>query len=151
MNRRIAGRIAKKSGEVFENILKSTAYRQGFYPIQIPTGCKTIGPGKIIRVRTAFDFIFVKKDLTLFIDAKSVKAKAYSTSMITPHQVVELKECEQAGFTSGYIVYFQTSDQVVFFSASQLKAQFFKTSLKPEDGVILGRLTSFDLNLLKTP
>lgn len=148
IRRVLAGKKSKLNGQMFENLLESSAYRQGWEVIKIPDGCRQIGQGKMIRISSPFDFVMVKKGHCLFIDAKSCIAKSFGNSMITPHQVLKLSRVQACGFLSGYICNFSSLNKVVFFPASQLYGLKHMESLKPEMGVMIGDRENINLNLL---
>jgi len=139
LKRRIGGKRAKSHGDEFEAIVKSAGALDGFHVIRMPDGCKVIGPNKLMRVRTPFDFIFVKsRKETFFADTKTTEGKSFSHSQITPHQLDELLKIELNGGIAGYIVYFRETNEIVWFSSSKLNSISRGESLKPEEGVLLG-------------
>jgi len=143
----IAGKKAKYSGIRFEEFLKSCAYKQKWEVIQIPSGCRSLGRNKLIRVATPFDFVFAKQGKCLFIDAKSTTAKSFSKSMITPHQALSLSMVEKQGFYAGYIVNFSNLNKIVFFSARHLLETRINESLCYKQGVIIGDSKRIDLDM----
>lgn len=147
-NRIIAGRIAKRRGSAFEDMLMTVGYRTGWEVLRIEDGCKKGFMGRSIPVSQLFDFIAVKTNQCLFFDAKSTSDKYFAYSEIDRLQLINLLKTESQGFTSGYIVYFILSDSVVFFSAKQLSLIKSKQSIKPEEGIHLGGLIIHDLSLL---
>jgi penicillin-binding protein-related factor A (putative recombinase) len=138
IKRVISGRQAKRRGDNFESILYSSADMLRWKVIKIPMGAKMLGPFKMIRVATPFDFVFLKKGRAIFADAKTTKGKTFSHSMITHHQMVHLIECEREDFKAGYIVNFTEIKKTVFFTATQLINTKKGESLKPEDGILIG-------------
>lgn len=151
IKRIIAGRQAKRRGESFENLLHGEAYRKGWQVIKIPDGCKQVSAAKTIRVRTPFDFIFVKENKALFIDAKTTKAKSYSTSQLTPHQIKTLSDLDANGFIAGYIINFTELNITAFFSGYDLHWLLKQsTSFTPQDGVIIGTNSIIDLEIIFT-
>lgn len=142
------GKKAQAIGAMWENIFHSAAQRQGFTCIRIENGCKNAG-GTLIRVAQKFDFILsLKGHKACFLDTKTVKASNYSASMITSHQIDSLAKLEQDGHLAGYLVLFQKSNQVVWYSASQLKNLQARESLTPSDGKVLGKESDFSLKLI---
>ncbi len=141
-----AGYKAKANGQIFEAFVKSCAQKQGFKVTQIPLGAKQIGGGKLIRVRTDFDFILWKNGFAVALDAKSTTHENFATDSLTSHQVLSLKEIEDQGFIAGYLVYFSELERVVFYSATQLSQMRFRQSLKPENGIQCGRINKMDFS-----
>lgn len=150
IRKKIAGIKAKRSGQSFENTLLHTARAQQIFAYQIPMGCKPIGADhfgrlKYVPVRTACDFALVHNGKTVFLDTKTVKKNTFSFSEITHHQLDFLKQFEAHGLRAGYLIHFQTSNQVCFFSAKTLANLLPRESLSPESGLCLGSLFSFRL------
>lgn len=142
ISRRIAnkmrGHLSQRRGEAFENLLRGECRRTKWTVVFFPPGIKNISTTRFIRVKTPLDFIFVKGPKVVFIDAKTTKAKTYSFSKLTPHQIEMLIEIENHGHEAGYCVNFTELNITVFFRASMLVALKGRTSLKPDDGIVLG-------------
>ena len=81
----------------------------------------------------------------IFCDAKTTKTKKYNFSAITPHQAYYLKEIEAQGYKSGYIVNFSELGQTVFFSGTQISNLKARTSLSPDEGILLGNNSVINL------
>lgn len=149
LRRRIAGKQAKSHGEEFENILKANAYVAGFEVLRIPDGCRQVGHNKLIRVRSPFDFVFIKsKTEIVFIDAKSTNNKTFSKSAISEDQLHNLSAIEKKGHIAGYIIYFRSTNQIIFFSVAKLKQLAPRQSLQAVDGTYLGNRFRIDLGLI---
>ena len=144
----IKGRVNKKKGEIFERILHLQAYKNHWVVVPIPSGCKQISATKIIRVKTPFDFFFVKKGKAAFIDAKLTKSKSFSFADLTQHQVLVLKKIEDENFKAGYIINFETLNKTAFFSGNLLYKLNRNSSLKPEDGVIIGDNSNINIDTI---
>lgn len=149
--RRIAGKKAQSIGKLWENILFSTAFRQGMLPIRINDGSKTVH-GRLIRVKNPFDFILIGPNAQIcLLDTKTSKADRYTYSMLTGHQVGILAQSEAMGIKAGYLVLFQGCNKVVFFKASVLKNLQSRESLGVDDGQCLGQESNFNLKLIFEP
>lgn len=142
-SRRVTGRVSQKKGQVFEAMVFSCAQRLGFHPIKIPLGARQLPGNRLIRVKTDFDLILVSEKV-IFLDLKCTKAQSFPLSCATPHQIDSLAECERRGHKAGYLVNFETTNQIVFFS-SLLFRLAVRGSLKPEHGILIGSEGSFDL------
>lgn len=140
-NRVKAGKLANRKGLRFEQFLINSARICGFKPIPIPDGCETVrdrsGRLKLLRVQTPFDFILIGQNQSIFIDTKITQGKTFPHSAIKHHQLRYLEDCSEAG-PSGYLVYFESTNEVVFFSSQKLASCTKGHSLKPLDGLILG-------------
>lgn len=130
---------------MFENIVYSTAWRQTFHPCRIPDGCKQLSNTKLIRVKSPFDFILAAPNgRCIFIDCKTTKAKKFNFSSIVEHQIDMLFGFEKCGHKAGYLIHFQETNDVVFFSASQFISNK-RGSLGPMDGLVIGKEMDFNL------
>lgn len=146
-SRRRAGHIAKDKGQFFESILATHACHDGFVPLRIPDGCRQVRGPKglaLIRVKSPFDFVLVGSPNDIFLDAKATESNTFSYSKINQDQVAKLRECERFQ-PAGYVIWFESIDQVAFFSASKMSKIAKRQSVRPIDGLILGPLKSFRL------
>jgi hypothetical protein len=145
LKRMIAGKVAKRLGDQFETLLQNVAVSEGLESVRIPDGCKQLGKNKIKRVKTPFDFVFVKSQTeVIFADAKTSNGQTFAFSELTPHQVEALVNLSKKGVFAGYIVYFRGIDKIVWFEALKLSALNPRESLKPTDGVLLGSRFNFN-------
>lgn len=147
-SRSIGNKKAKHNGDLFEVQLARQARAHGWKYIKIPMGAKMVGPNKIIRVRTPFDFVFVKKGKAIFADAKSFNKKTITYSDLTHHQVQELMDMEDQDHKAGYIVHFRPAKQIVFFPASMLIALKSRTSYDHTEGFLMGNLDLINFDCL---
>lgn len=150
VNKRVTGgKVAKRRGDEFEDMLKLSAQREGFHVTRMPNGCETKGYNKIMRVKTPYDFIFIKsRTETFFADAKATAGRTFSHSKIVPHQLEELLKIEQKGGVAGYIVFFRQTSEIVWFSASTLNSISARESLTTSKGVLLGTLFNLRFGVL---
>jgi penicillin-binding protein-related factor A (putative recombinase) len=146
MDKRSAGLRAKRTGDYFENLLMFFAGRAGFNFIKIPSGCKTVGGTKLIRVKSPFDFILSSKELTIFCDAKTTEANSFSFSQIDQDQVRNLALVKNDFSLSGYIIAF--GDEVEFFSVEQLKDVKPGKGLKRGSGIYMGAKQGIEFSKL---
>lgn len=146
IRRVISGRQAKQRGQAFEAIITKEAYRTGWVTIDIPDGCRQVSHSKLIRVKSPFDFVFVRKQKAIFCDVKTTKQKSFAFSKLTDHQIKLLKEIQLEGFVSGYIVNFTEINNTVFFNGFQISDQGMNGSLKPDDGILIGENYIINLN-----
>ena len=104
--------------------------------------------GGFKSVRAPYDALLAFQGRTAAIDAKSFDKHTMHFSDLTEHQVIALEYLWQFGVPAGYVVWFRTINQVVFFGALMLKDMKAKDSLISEDGIILGDIDSMDLRLI---
>lgn len=143
--RSIRGKKAQRSGASFEMTILGSAYQKGLGALRIPDGCKQLTGGRIIRVKSPFDFVIFDGPLMLFCDAKSVSSTNFNKSMVNEDQVRELLKFEKQGHAAGYIVYYKARNEVYFYTATQLASLKERESLKPNEGLPLGSLFEIDL------
>lgn len=134
---------AKKHGDYFENLLMFFATHSGFRFLKIPSGCKYLPTGKMVSVKTPFDFIIANDIHTVFIDAKSTEKDRFYYSDIDQDQVRCLDKVKNKNNFAGYIINF--SGTVSFVSVEILKHVMPGTGITKEDGIILGDTKKFDL------
>jgi penicillin-binding protein-related factor A (putative recombinase) len=146
--RRARGKASKTEGRLFENQLQTNASRLSWQCVRLPEGGRFLSNTKFIKVKSPFDFILSKAGCTVAVDTKSTKSSTFSYSELNTNQVTQLHNLWTGGTQSGYIVNFRTSNQVVFFNAQTLKRTLPGTSLKPEDGLLLGTSDDFNLDFL---
>jgi len=144
----ISGRKSKANGDRFEYELYKAALEQGFAAIKIPSGCRSLGVNKLIRVQTPFDFIFTKDSKVIVADAKTTSANTFSKSQITLHQLHALLDQERHGIMAGYIVKFQRTERVIFYNASQLHTVNQGEGLNQNEGVDIGSVKKLNLGLI---
>ena len=138
---------AKKHGDYFENLLMFFSHRSGFKFIKIPNGCKYLPNGRIVPIKSPFDFILSSDSMTLFIDAKSVEGESFSFSQINQDQVRCLDMVKNKNNKAGYII--DLNKEVIFADIDLLKSIKPGQSIKKEDGVYLGTTKEFSLEKLK--
>lgn len=145
-----SGHQARQWGQYFENIVQSHAARQNTTLIRIPDGCRVIRNGtftKLMRVTTPFDFVLMSKNNVVVFDAKTVDASSFPHSAITPHQLNSLIKCTRDAL-AGYLVWFREPDLVSFITAKRLAESRPRTSMIPDDGLVLGNCRTMDLTKL---
>jgi recombination protein U len=142
----IRGKKAKHNGSAFENLILASCERSGIVVTQIPSGCRWVSGQRAIPVKTDFDFIIWYNGQAIAFDAKTTNAKNFGASSIEFHQVKKLhKIMQMTGNLTGYLVYFQTDNKVIFFDALKLNETKKGSSLKVDDGLLLGELSKMDL------
>lgn len=141
--------MARARGAQSENFFQAVCKAQGISCVRIPDGCKMI-KGTAIRVRTPFDYIVGHQDKVAFIDVKTIMEERFSYSKITQHQVQSLSVLGRHA-RSGYVVFFRTSGEFVFFTWVQLASLQRGESLKPADGVSLGNKVKQDFARIFLP
>lgn len=145
--RRLAGLTAKRNGQNFENIFHAACYRQGMAVTRIPDGCRQVGPTKLLRVKTPFDWVVSYKDHTALIDTKTINAGTVGNASVVEHQVIDMLRHEIQGTKAGYVIWLRKLERVLFIPASILhKALGIRGSIAPTvDGAVdLGSIQDLD-------
>src|ERR1700677_1848263 len=114
------GANAKAFGSLFEKLFLTTCRGNGIAVTKIPDGCKQVGRGGVIRVRTPWDWILTYNSRTAFIDTKTTHDAQFACSAIVEHQVLELSSHERAGALAGYVIWLRQTNRVFFMPASRL-------------------------------
>lgn len=141
----------QSNGKGFEDIFEKSARRQGWAVIRIPNGCKNGWKGKLIRVKSPFDFLLAKRGCgNLCIDTKTLFEETFKFSEIREHQVDALLAMEIEGVPAGYLVWFRPINRIIFFHASVLARAQPNTSLKPADGIDIGDAWSMKISNILT-
>lgn len=142
--RSLAGLKSKKHGDFFENLLMFFAHHSNFTFIKLPSGCKYLPTGKMVAVKSPFDFILTNNEHTLFIDAKMVSRDHFYYSDIDQDQVRCLTKVKNKNNYSGYIIDF--NGEVSFVPVEKLREVKPGTGITKDDGVYLGTIKQFDIS-----
>lgn len=137
------GSRAKKMGNAFEDLFSFHCRRNGIKCVRIPDGCKTIGPNKIIRVKTPFDYFITACGLSACIDTKTIAKGRFNYGLINYDQMRELLETEKS-VPSGYLIWFRDVDKVRFFTATELYKLRQGESYTHEEGLHIGNSSSLN-------
>lgn len=141
-NRRIGGKRAKYAGANFESSFENLCGIQQVGCVRIPDSCRQIGPHKLMRVRSPFDYVIAYKGKTAVLDLKSVGEGNFTHSKITLHQLSALNELS-VGAISGYVVGFTLA--VYFVPVVELMCCLPGRSIDLTKCVLLGNRLSFDV------
>lgn len=142
------GKLAKAQGLQFEKILEFNAKCQDILFVRMPDGCKTVSRTRIIRVRTPFDYVLVYNGISVFIDCKSFDSDRITHSQLVDHQIDSLKQINEKGCTSGYLVWFRKENAVCFAPISRLSRLTPGQSLHGSETIYLGSIEEFYLGRL---
>lgn len=133
-----------KIGSSQENYFDKCLTVKGWDVERIPDGCKQV-PGKIIRVKSPFDYFATKSNLkSFYCDVKTTQADRFPFSAINEDQLKKLLKIEKNGFKAGYVIHFRQVDMNVFMSASVLASIGPRESLMYFKGVDLGKEIDVD-------
>lgn len=149
--RRVSGKRAQSGGASFESSVYNGAIGQGWRVLRIPDGCRQLGAGKIIRVKSPFDFIIAKDVIappipnitetrTILFDAKTTTENLFPPAKIKPGQLEWLQKFYGLNsYVAGYLVNFEKHGCVAFFTVPHLaKSVRERKGLAHSDGVLLG-------------
>lgn len=148
------GKAATDNGTIFENRFEAVAMYAGFAVTRMPNGCRQAGK-KLIRIKTACDWILTREGRTLLVDTKTTKERRFSHSMIDQSQVFKMLPHETRGGRAGYVVELRGSNTVIFVPASVLaeRLRSGSGSIGPFDQgiMVLGSPDKFDPKILIHP
>lgn len=130
---------------------------RGNFCVRIPTGAKVVGGGRMMAIKTPFDFSASVGGQAVYFDAKSTAQNrfnigSYVMATSKVHQFRQLMEAHRMGALAGYLIWFYgpTIRQIVWAPITVI-GQPGLTSIAPGmDGTItqednrvidLGRLT----------
>lgn len=136
------GKKAQEYGDAFEYMLKKSAYREGILPTHIKS--KAFLMGRLVHLKQPFDFVFWYNGKAVAIDAKTCDEKTFISSKLNGDQTDELHKVGRHS-AAGLIIWFRPINAVMFFSWEQCRTCFKGQSLRPEDGIYLGKSTAFTL------
>lgn len=140
------GLLAQRIGKTFEELLKMQCRRRGLGFKKIPSGChyaRIRGYLRLVPEKTPFDFIICKNLRSATIDCKTFEHDKLRYSDCIPHQVAGLADMGEH-IPAGYVVWFRTTDRVVFFNHEKLQYLQARGSLEQSDGLYLGTGEDFD-------
>jgi len=140
-------------GLTFEKTVEWACRRQSIKFIRMPMGARPVrgrgGRPQLIAIKTFLDYILIKDGKSIFLDCKSFEGDSLSYSMLTLHQIHELKDIQNYGAKAGYLVHHRKSDQVCFYLADKLCDLGPRESISPAAAAfILGSGELFDLSVL---
>ena len=139
------GKLSQSKGKTFEKIAFNVLTANKWKIIQIPNSASMVN-NIFIRKKTPFDFIGARDGAAVFFDTKITDKGTFPKSQITYHQADFLATLENESLKAGYIICFETSSEVYWFGGRQLLHLSRRSSLKPENGIYLGRIDSFNLD-----
>lgn len=147
------GRTAQAQGALFESLFLRACRLRKIAATRIPDGCKTLGKGRVVRVRTDFDWIITSQGRSGLIDTKTVAGQRFMPSHVfSPHQVAALAEHADAGAVAGFVIWFREADSVCFMPVSQIQAMVQSgKGFKFDQLLQLGPIASFNLALIFNP
>ena len=144
LRKKLQGIRSQNNGKSFELTIMHSVSKLKWGVLRIPDGCRSLGPQKLMRVKSPFDFVFYKQSQAIFCDVKTTDQTNFPKSKIKSHQLAELLDLEKQGFHAGYIVRFAKINWCVWFSAIKLAQCQHRGSMKPLDGLRIGN--SFEIN-----
>lgn len=151
-NHQLAGSRAVHYGRAFEQIFQNRCHMLGVAVTRIPDGCRVAGRGKLIRVKSDFDWVLTYNRRSAMIDSKTTGKAAFSHSDIDERQVLALCRHEQAGAHAGYVIHLREIDRVIFIGAEWLSwwqgSGRGSISTGTAGAVVLGEGGNFDPTLI---
>lgn len=151
------GKKSHDEGAAFEEFFALNCNRSGFNWLKLQPGARIYGKDQSGRpkwklVQCPFDYLVAGNlnglAVAAYIDCKSINDDAFYSSMIDWDQINNLLTFESCGHPAGYVIYFRKIQKIVFVRSSKIQAIGNSRTIRPDDGVTLGDLYSFDLTLL---
>ena len=147
-NKRVfGGRLAQIRGKSYENMLEHAARGNGCSILNLPShGGRFISKKMTARQKMPFDCIIGLGGKTAVLDVKSVKKDTnFSFSQIheKPHQLISLILFYAGGngcVNAGMIVFFEKHKKCVFFNTRQLSKVTPRSSIGPDEGLLIGNI-----------
>lgn len=134
------GLKAQNEGKAFEQAFATLSKLCGYTTLKIPEMGRWIGPGTFRPIAGWADFVLIDiNGRTAWIDAKSTANEVFAFSLINQEQVRFFEEIGDKCH-AGYVVYYRALNTVVFHNWMQLKKLGTQESLKPSQGVELGKI-----------
>lgn len=150
--KRLVRSKSKRIGNQFEEEIKNLLENEGLTVQRIPDGAKRVSGGKIIAIKSPFDFFAFKPGIAFFFDAKVREGSRINYSSINQKQVEALLRIYNNGFKAGFIIKFDdkktTKSQIYFASADKLKSVKRKESLSKNEMIHLGDIFSISIDEL---
>lgn len=142
------GAEARYQGQLFEDAFVRACVHNEIACTRMPDGCKQVGPKRLIRVKTPWDWIISLNTRTALLDTKSTNDKAFAHTHIQIHQVRPMVDHACEGVTAGYVIWYRQHDRVVFISAHSLMKRLGSRGSIPyndPDCRPLGSISSLDI------
>lgn len=120
----------------FEDRIHRETWAKGHFSVRIPTGARIIGRGRMLPVKTPFDFACSVHGQAVFFDAKSTENKAFNIATFATatgkvHQFNALMAAHTAGAIAGYLIWFIAMRRIVW-APIDLVAHPEIVSIRPE-------------------
>jgi hypothetical protein len=142
LERKIRGWQSKRDGEALERLLEFAAKGEGHSIIRIPDGCKQIGRGRLVRVKSPFDYILASNSRCTFFDAKHTSEKFLYLSSIASHQIEAMEKLMRSpNVRTGFIVLFSESKRIEFFDL-KIHRHMNSNAFREGQGFLIGMLNS---------
>jgi penicillin-binding protein-related factor A (putative recombinase) len=144
-NESLIGKKKYHNGKLYEQIFYTTCLSKRMACTRIPDGCEVKGMGKLVRVKSPFDWVVSFEGQTALIDTKSLSSGNLTPSKINDNQVAELLKHQAQGVCAGYVVFFTHKNSCVFYRADRLAAILRREKVSGQD---LGPLNGFNPKLI---
>ena len=113
------GHKSQAFGALFEEIFLRTCRTLRLTVTRFPDGCRQVH-GKLIRIRTPWDWILTYLGKSAFLDTKTLDGITFTRSHIVDHQVEEMVKHQLSGSIAGYVIWLRASNVVFFMDAVTL-------------------------------
>lgn len=133
-------------GNIFEDLFKGQAQRDGLLVLKNWYSCRFIGRGKVLVIKGQLDFTLSNQEGKVgFFDCKSYANDYFVYSDLDEDQVKRSILYNDYNIPSGFIVWFRPTKNVYFFSGRMIALGGPRNRFTPDQGRLLGRFENFDL------
>lgn len=143
--RKAAGWKAQRLGASWEAEVERECVMKGVAFTEIPDGCRVVGQGRLLRVRSPFDAILHFGGRSVFVDMKRLSLNRFAFSCVDQNQIKSLANASRGG-PAGYLC--NLNNRIVFIPWPILANMRKGSSVGAEDGIDLGVLGNFNPRLL---
>jgi len=139
----------KENGSLFESMFKARAQINGMLCEKNHLTARYLPGGRVKVVKSELDYRVVTQDGKVgYFDCKTLSGHSFTYSMIDEAQLERSVTHNYWRVPSGFIVWFRSSNQIVFYKGADIKLKGAGCSFEATDGRLLGRIENFDLKLI---
>lgn len=139
----------QRLGKEFEEVFKKRAQSNGFLAEKNNLTARYLPNGRVKVLKSDLDYRLTSQNGRIgYFDCKSFIGDSFIYSDIDPDQLKRAINYEYWKVPSGFIIWFRKVNRISWFSGHLIMRKGPRTSFKPEDGILLGSLESFDLKPL---
>lgn len=143
------GNDNREAGKDFEDVFQQRANTQGLLPIRNYPQCKITYNGRAQIIKGRLDWDLIRNDgRVAHVDCKNFSSDFFTYSSICEHQLKRAIILGSWHVPSGFVVLFQPTNQVVYFTGHSIQQKGPRSRFEAIDGRVLGTIVNFDLKLI---